>query len=291
MRVVTYRGHCYRGGLHDFKIGTGGVEFFPRLVASEHRSQAPRQSVSSGKPALDALLGGGYLKGSSTLILGPAGCGKSTLCLQFVTAAIAHGGRAALFLFDEEINLLMARARQLGFNLAAMRDAGMLLIEQVDAAELSPGEFAHRVRTAVTAHGVDTVVIDSLNGYQAAMPDERLLHLHMHEVLLYLNRQGVSTFLTIAQHGVVDHMETSLAITYLADTVILLRYFEFAGRVRRAISVVKKRAGTHEDGIREFRIDKKGIEVGAPVAAWQGVQGGSPIFAGNPDPLDRNDRS
>lgn len=280
LKVSKYRGRQFRGGYHDFAIRTGGVFVFPRLVAAEHRARIGRESISSGVAELDALLGGGIERGSSTLVLGPAGTGKSTFVLQFVAAALARGEKAALFVFDEELGLLFDRTRQMGFDLEAMRDAGSLHVEQVDAAELSPGEFAHRVRSSVDSAQARTVVIDSLNGYQAAMPEENALVLHIHELLQYLNRQGASTFLTVAQHGLVGDMKAPVDVTYLADTVILLRYFEAHGRVRRAVSVIKKRTGRHEETIREYRIGAKGLTVGAALEEFQGVLRGVPTFVG-----------
>jgi circadian clock protein KaiC len=285
LRILKYRGRAFRGGYHDLAIREGGVAVYPRLVAAEHRSRLPRATISCGVPELDALLGGGVERGSSTLVLGPAGTGKSTFVLQFIAAAYARGEKAAMFVFEEELGLLFDRTRIMGFDLEAMRDAGYLHIEQVDAAELSPGEFAHRVRERVDGAQAKTVVIDSLNGYQAAMPEENALVLHIHELLQYLNRQGASTFLTVAQHGLVGDMKAPVEVTYLADTVILLRYFEALGRVRRAVSVIKKRTGRHEETIREFRIDHGGLSVGEALNNFQGVLAGVPTFVGNADPL------
>ncbi|MBK1658532.1 ATPase domain-containing protein [Paracraurococcus ruber] len=285
LRVVKYRGQRFRGGFHDFAIETGGVRVFPRLVAAEYRRDFARTRQGSGVAELDLILGGGVERGSSTLLIGPAGSGKSLLALQFVAATAARGERAALYVFDEELGLLFNRARDLGFDLAALQGSGALLVEQVDAAELSPGEFAHRVREGVAARGISTVVIDSLNGYQAAMPEERDLVLHVHELLQYLNRQGTTTFLPVVQHGLVGDMRSPVDVTYLADTVVMLRFFEAAGRVRRAISVIKKRAGPHEDTIREFRIGASGITIGAPLAAFQGVLRGVPTYIGEGGPL------
>lgn len=281
MRVNKYRGRPFRGGYHDFNITTGGIEVFPRLVAGEHRKGFIRTVQSSGIAPLDALLGGGLESGSSALILGPAGTGKSLLALQFVTACVARGERGALFVFDEELGLLFDRARNLGTDIAALQQAGHLHVEQLDAAELSPGEFSCRVRRCVETGGARSVVIDSLNGYQAAMPEEHSLILHMHELLQFLNRNGATTFLTVAQHGLVGDMKAPVDVTYLADTVMLLRYFEAFGRVRRAISVIKKRTGGHEDTIREFRIGSRGISVGEPLTAFQGILRGVPQFVGN----------
>jgi circadian clock protein KaiC len=276
MRVVKYRGQRFRGGYHDMVIETGGVRIFPRLVSGEHRTDFERTTVSSKNPALDQLLGGGIERGSSTLILGPAGTGKSLLTLTFAVQAVERGEKAALFIFDEELGLLFERAKGLGIDLEALHDGGNLLIEQIDAAEMSPGQFSERVRACVESLGARTVVIDSLNGYQQAMPEEKQLILHMHELLQFLNRQGAATFLTVAQHGLVGDMQTPVDVTYLADTVVLLRYFEAAGRVRRAISIIKKRTSKHEDTIREYRIGAKGITLGEPLTNFQGVLRGVP---------------
>jgi circadian clock protein KaiC len=285
LKVPKYRGQRYRGGYHDFVIATGGLRVFPRLVAAEHRSDVKRDVLQSELPELNALLGGGVERGSSVLILGPAGTGKSLLALTFVVSAVKRGERAAMFVFDEELGLLLDRSANLGIDLRAMEAAGQLMIEQVDAAELSPGEFSERVRNRVEQQQVRTVVIDSLNGYQAAMPAEQSLILHMHELLQYLNRQAVSTFLTVAQHGLVGDMKAPVDVTYLADTVVLLRYFEAVGRVRRAISIVKKRTGAHEDTIREFRIGSGGIAIGEPVVNFHGVLRGVPTLIADGHPL------
>jgi circadian clock protein KaiC len=276
LRVIKYRGQKYRGGNHDFVIETGGVRVFPRLVSAEHRRSFKREVLPSESAELNALLGGGVERGSSVLIIGPAGTGKSLLALHFVVGAIHRGEQAAMFVFDEELGLLFERAKGLGIQLQEMVDSGRLIIEQVDAAELTPGEFSARVRHCVEDSGARTVVIDSLNGYQAAMPEEQSLILHMHEMLQYLNRQGASTFLTVAQHGLVGDMHSPVDVTYLADTVVLLRYFEARGRVRRAISVIKKRTSAHEDTIREYKIDSQGITIGQPLMNFQGVLRGVP---------------
>jgi len=284
-RVLKYRGVKFRGGYHDVTITTGGLNVFPRLVASEHRSSFTRLTMSSGIAGLDQLLGNGIEAGSSTLILGPAGTGKSLIAIVFVVAAIARGEKAALFVFDEELGLLFARMKGLGIDVAAMQASGSLFIDQVDAAELSPGEFAHRVRKRVDEDQIKTVVIDSLNGYQAAMPEENSLILHVHELLQYLNRQGAATFMTVAQHGLVGDMKAPVDVTYLADTVILLRYFEAIGTVRRAMSVIKKRTGAHESTIREFRIGNDGLSIGEPLNGFQGVLRGVPTYLGERKPL------
>ncbi|MBY5801293.1 ATPase domain-containing protein [Rhizobium leguminosarum] len=285
LRIIKYRGQAFRGGYHDFIIQTGGVVVFPRLVAAEHRSSYARDKISCNIAELDLLLGGGLERGSSTLILGPAGTGKSTFSFQFLVAAVARGEKVAAFIFDEELGLLFTRLKALGIDLEAMRNAGDIHIEQLDAAELSPGEFAHRVRNCVDKSDAKTVIIDSINGYQASMPDENSLVLHMHELLQYLNRQGANTFLTVAQHGLVGDMKAPVDVTYLADTVILLRYFEAAGKVRRAVSVIKKRTGFHEDTIREYRIDASGLRFGDPLVGFQGVLRGVPEFVTTSTPL------
>jgi circadian clock protein KaiC len=285
IRVIKYRGVKFRGGYHDATITTGGLNVFPRLVASEHRSHFERSTMSSGIAELDKLLGGGIEAGSSTLVLGPAGTGKSLAVITFIVAAVARGERAALFVFDEELGLLFARMKGLGVDLEAMQKDGNLFVEQIDAAELSPGEFAHRVRRRVDEDQIKTVVIDSLNGYQAAMPEENSLILHMHELLQYLNRRGAATFMTVAQHGLVGEMEAPVDVTYLADTVILLRYFEALGTVRRAMSIIKKRTGAHESTIREFRIDGRGLTIGDPLEGFQGVLRGVPVYVGEGKPL------
>jgi circadian clock protein KaiC len=278
--VIKYRGQAFRGGFHDFVITEGGVQVFPRLVSGEHKTGFTRRVLTSGIGELDMLLGGGIEQGSSTLIMGPAGAGKSLLAVQFAVSAAARGETAALFIFDEELGLLIDRTKLMGIDLEALCASGTLFIEQVDAAELSPGEFAHRVRARVDRSGAKTVVIDGLNGYQSAMPDESFLLLHIHELLQYLNRQGASTLLTMAQHGLVGDMKSPVDVTYLADSVILLRYFEAFGQVRRAISVIKKRFGTHENTIREIRIDSRGIAIGEPLEGFQGILRGTPVLAG-----------
>ena len=280
LRVMKYRGQPFRGGYHDFIIKTGGVEVFPRLVAAEYRKRIKTSVLASGIPELDKLLGGGIESGSSTLIIGPAGTGKSLIAMTMAVAAVKRGERAALFIFDEELGLLFTQSRGMGIDLEAMRDDGKLFIEQVDAAEVSPGEFAHKVRSCVEKEGIQTVILDSLNGYQNAMPEEQFLILHMHELLQYLNRLGAATFLTVAQHGLVGDMKSPVDVTYLADTVLLLRYFEAAGQVRRAMSVLKKRTGRHENTIREFSIGDTGLKVGAPLDKFQGVLRGVPQYLG-----------
>jgi circadian clock protein KaiC len=282
IRVVKYRGQKYRGGFHDFTIMGDGVHVFPRLVAAEHRGRYLRQQLTSGigngRPARRR-----YRTGSSTLILGPAGTGKSLISMIFAAAAVGQGRKAALFIFDEELGLLFERMKNI-IDLQALQATGNLLIEQVDAAELSPGEFSHRVRRCVDERDIKTVVIDSINGYQAAMPEENAGAAHA-RVVAVPEPQGAATFMTVAQHGLVGDMQAPVDITYLADTVILLRYFEAMGKVRRAISVIKKRTGSHESTIREYRISSHGMTIGEPLDAFQGVLRGVPTYLGASNPL------
>lgn len=289
MRVVKYRGRRFRGGFHDFTIETGGVRVYPRLVSAEHKTRFKRDLLTTDSPELNALLGGGIERGSSVLVLGPAGTGKSLLLLTFIKTAVERGERAAMFVFDEEMGLLLQRALGVGIDLQKMIDSDQLVLEQVDAAELTPGEFSERVRRCVEEHGARTVLVDSLNGYQTSMPGEHAILLHLHELLQYLNRQGATTFLTVAQHGLVGEMKSPIDLTYLADSVILLRYFEAIGRVRRAISVIKKRSGPHEDTIREYLIGARGLTLGQPLTGFQGILRGVPELIGDDDLLERED--
>ncbi|MEH3120656.1 MAG: AAA family ATPase [Sphingomonas phyllosphaerae] len=288
LRIIKYRGRRFRGGYHDATIETGGLHVYPRLISSEHRTSFAREVVTTASAELNQLLGGGIERGSSVLVLGPAGTGKSSIALNFIQTAVTRGESAVMFVFDEEIGLLIQRALGLGVDLQAMIDDGKLVLQQVDAAELSPGQFSAKVRHSVEGYGARTVVIDSLNGYQAAMPGEQALVLHMHELLQYLNRQGATTFLTVAQQGLIGDMKTPVDLTYLADTVILLRYFEALGQVRRAISIAKKRTGPHENTIRELQIGGSGITLGAPLTKFQGVLRGVPTLHGASDLLDRD---
>jgi circadian clock protein KaiC len=288
LRIIKYRARKYRGGYHDFVIRRGGLEVFPRIIAAEHRIGFDRVAVSSGIAELDTLLGGGIERGSSALILGPAGTGKSLFAIHFAVAAIARGERAALFLFDEELGLLFDRMLGMGIDLAALQREQKLVVEQVDAGEMSPGEFATRVKRCVSEQNIQTVVIDSLNGYRVAMPEEQFLILHIRELLQYLNRQGASTFLTVAQHGLVGSLSAPVDVTYLADTVVLLRYFESAGAVRRAASVIKKRSSQHEKSIREYTITNDGLTLGEPLTGLHGVLRGVPDLVGSGTRLMEN---
>ncbi|MET3495099.1 circadian clock protein KaiC [Variovorax boronicumulans] len=276
--VVKYRGQRYRGGFHDYKINRGGLQVFPRLVANEHASDTSLLRMTSGIAELDELLGGGIEKGTSTLLVGAPGTGKSSMAVQFAYAAAKRGECAALFIFDEGVNTLRARCAGLGMNLDPFIESGHLRIKQVDPAELSPGELVHEIRVAVTEHNAAIIVIDSLNGYLNAMPDERFLIVQLHELLTYLGQAGVATLLIGAQHGLIGmQMQTPVDASYLADSVVLLRYFEFEGEVRQAISVLKKRGGAHERTIRDFSMDGGGLHVGQPLRHFRGILSGIPV--------------
>jgi circadian clock protein KaiC len=280
MRIVKLRGMKFRGGFHDFVIVRGGLQIYPRLVASEHRGAFQTGQLASGVDAIDALLGGGFDRGTSALLMGPAGSGKSSLTMQYVFAAAQRGEHAIVYAFDESVNTLLMRMAGLGFNLKPHLDSGLVRIQQVDPAELSPGEFGHLVRQAVEQEDAKVVVIDSLNGYLNAMPEERFLTIQLHELLTYLGQRGVVTMLVVAQHGLLGSgMQTPVDASYLADSVVLFRYFEARGRLRRAISVVKKRSGAHEDALRELKLTSQGLWVGEPLADYHGVLTGTPVVA------------
>ncbi len=285
LRVVKMRGMKYRGGFHDFTIESGGLAVYPRLVAAEHHRAFLGELTSTGCPELDALLGGGIERGTSMLLIGGAGVGKSSIALTCAMAAAARDETVAVFAFDEGLGTVFARAQGLGMELQSHVDSGRICVQQIDPAEMSPGEFAHTVRQSVQQDGVRVVIIDSLNGYMNAMPEERFLVLQMHELLSTLNQLGVITILVLAQHGLMGPMQTPLDISYLSDAVLMLRYFEAEGRVRRAISVVKKRSGAHEDTIREFRLTNDGVKVGPPLTEFQGILTGVPDYRGGANPL------
>jgi circadian clock protein KaiC len=285
MRVVKMRGIPFKGGFHDFTIERGGLEIYPRLVAAEHHKEFEGEFVPSGNEELDALLGGGLERGTNALLIGAAGVGKSSIALTYGIAAAERGERSIIFAFDEGQGTMKARAKTLGLPLEAAIAQGTIRIEQIDPAELSPGEFAHLVRRAVELDKARIVIIDSLNGYLNSMPDERFLVLQMHELLSYLSQLGVLTILVLAQHGLVGPMDTPLDISYLSDAVLMLRYFEFDGTVRRALSVVKKRSGNHEHTIREFRLSEHGVKLGPPLKGFRGIFSGTPIYTGEKAPL------
>lgn len=288
LRVVKLRGSSYRAGYHDFLIQTGGITVFPRLVAAEHQGSVEGGVVPSSVAELDHLLGGGLNRGTSALLVGPAGVGKSILATQYAVAAAERGETAAIYIFDESRRTFLDRSDGLGLNLRDHVTEGRIILQQLDPTQLTPGEFDHWVQQAVTDLGARVVVIDSLNGYLNAMADERFVLVQLHELLSYLGQQGVLTLLTLAQHGMVgDRTESPLDVSYLADTVVLLRYFEAAGSLRQSISVVKKRSGAHERTIRELRLGP-GVRVGQPLREFQGVLGGSPTYLGSERALLQN---
>ena len=286
LRVYKMRGRAFRGGYHDLVIRKGGIKLFPRLVAAEFREQRAIGPVLASKvPELDALVGGGLDRGTGTLLLGPSGAGKSSLALQFVVSALAGGEKVLMVSFDEVRHVLLRRAAGMGLDLVPHLQTGRLTLEQVDPAEFPPGEVVSLVRRQVEEEGVSVVVLDSLNGYQSAMLDEAFLVLQIHELLSYLNQQGVVTLMVLAQHGLVGPMQSSVDLTYVSDTVLLLRFFEAAGQIRRAISVMKKRTSSHESTIREYRINSQGIRVGEPLHDFRGVLTGVPSYVGTSNAL------
>jgi circadian clock protein KaiC len=285
IQITKMRGANFRGGWHDVVISTGGLSVFPRILVEDTLDTFTGQMISSGVPALDALLGDGVHRGTSMLLVGPAGAGKSSLSTRYALAALERGESAAIYTFDESRNTLIERSNGLGMFLQPHLDSGRLIIEGVNAAELSPGQFAHRVRERVEHDSQGVVVIDSLNSYLNAMPAEQFLVMQMHELLSYLNRRGILSILVMAQQGLIGQMHSPLDLSYLTDTVVLLRYFEFHGAVKKAISVIKKRSGAHEETIREFRLAPSGIFVGPPLSAFQGVLTGVPTYTGELGPL------
>jgi circadian clock protein KaiC len=275
--VTKFRGREFRGGYHDYAIRRGGLEVYPRLVAAEHRGSSSRERLASGLAGLDKLIGGGLERGTSTLVQGAAGTGKSTISSLFCTRAAERGERSALFIFDESPNTLFSRLEGLNIPLKKHVDAGLVKVQPVDPGELSPGEFVHAIRRAVEQHHAKIVVIDSLNGYLNSMPDEKFLIIQLHEVLTYLGQHGVASLLVTAQHGLISaQMTAPVDASYLADTVVLLRYFEAEGEVRQAISVVKMRGGEHERTIREFSMKGGRINIGEPLRDYRGVLTGVP---------------
>jgi circadian clock protein KaiC len=281
LRVIKMRGVKFRGGYHDFAIRTGGLEIFPRLVASEQTRVPPKEVIPSGSEQLDALLGGGLRRGTSALLIGPAGSGKSSIALSIAYSAAKRSECAALYAFDETAESIQERASGLGMDVGSLIASGAIDLHEINPAEMSPGEFTALVCRGVTERKATVVVIDSLNGYLQAMPQERFLSLEIHQLLAYLNQRGVLTILVMAQHGLVGAVESPIDLSYLSDAVLLLRFFEAQGTVRKAISVVKKRVGTHEDTIREFRLSARGLQFGEPLTDFQGVMSGIPTYVGS----------
>jgi circadian clock protein KaiC len=280
LHVVKMRGVRYRGGYHDFEIERGGLCVYPRLVASDHASDEAGEAVSTGSLELDALLGGGLVPGTSTLLTGPAGVGKTTASVQCLAAALSRGEKGAYFLFDERLPTLLSRSKALGMDIQPFIDNEQLEMRAIDPAEMSPGEFANAIRAAVEERGARFIIIDSLNAYLQSMPNEQFLVLQMHELLTYLGQKGVVSLLILGMHGMMGDIRSDIDLSYLSDTVVQLRYFEAQGEVRQAISVIKTRTARHERMIREFQIGSKGLLVGAPLRQFQGVLTGVPTFSG-----------
>jgi circadian clock protein KaiC len=284
VHVAKFRGSDYRSGLHDFIIGRGGLTVFPRLAAAKHGSDFAREVVPSGVTALDALLGGGIDRGTTTLLIGPPGSGKSTVALQYAHSATQRGDHAAIFSFEESRGILFNRAAGLGMPIMEGPGQGQIMVRQVDPADVSPGEFAHMVRHAVERDGARVVVIDSLNGYLNAMPEDKFLTAQLHELLSYLNNHGVATFLITALSGMLGPaMRSPIDASYLADAVVMLRMYEHDGRVKKAISVVKKRSGRHEESIRQMWFDADGVHLSEPLMHLRGVLTGVPVEVPLPD--------
>jgi len=281
LRVTKMRGVKYRGGYHDYAIRTGGLEVFPRLVPSERSGTLPQEVVRSGSEQLDALLGGGLRRGTSALLVGPAGSGKSSVALSIAYNAAKQGECAALYAFDEGTESIIERASGIGMEIGPLIASGDIALNQINPAEMSPGEFTALVCRGVDERNATVVVIDSLNGYLQAMPQERFLALEIHQLLSFLNQEGVLTILVMAQHGMVGVVESPIDLSYLSDAVLLLRFFEAQGKIRKAISVLKKRVGTHEDTIRELRLTSQGLQVGEPLTDFQGIMSGIPNYVGS----------
>ncbi|QNR97470.1 AAA family ATPase [Stenotrophomonas sp. 169] len=286
MQVQKLRGVNFIAGYHDLALVKGGMRIFPRLIASDHHVPFVGDPISSGVAGIDALLDGGPLRGTSTLLTGPPGSGKTNVALKYVATACERGERCCVFEFDERTGTLLTRAKALGMDLQAHIDSGLLELRQMDPAELSPGEFAWAIRECVEERDCKLIVLDSLNGYLSSMPQEKQLMLQMHELLSYLNQSGVVTFFINPQNGLVGSMSTgNLNVSYMADTVIMFRYFEAGGRIRKAISVIKNRSGAHEDSIRELRIDAEGLRLSEPLKDFSGILTGTPQYVGESGPL------
>jgi circadian clock protein KaiC len=280
LRVVKMRGVKYRGGFHDFAIETGGVAVFPRLVAAEHHRAFEHALASTGIAHFDEMLGGGISPGTNTLLNGPSGVGKTTTAIRCGLSAIERGEKAAYYLFDEGIATMLARTKAMGMDLQPHIDSGQLQVLQIDPAELTPGEFASWIRRAVERDGARFIAIDSLNAFLQAMPGEKYLLLQMHELLSYLNQQGVITMLILGQHGIVGEVRSEIDLSYLSDTIVLFRYFEARGSVLKAVSVAKSRVSDHQTSIREFRLTRSGVEIGKPLKDFEGVLTGLPNYRG-----------
>ncbi|ARN18540.1 ATPase domain-containing protein [Piscinibacter gummiphilus] len=291
LRIVKMRGMKFQGGSHDLTLDTGGMKVFPRLVASEHHMAFDPRPLSTGTPELDALLGGGLCPGTNTLVIGPSGIGKTTTAVSCMLAALRRGEAASYFLFEEGLATLLSRSSQLGLDLSAALESGQLQLSQVDPAALSPGEFASRVVDAVRLHKSRFVVIDSFNAYIKAMPDQPHMVLHAHELLTYLNQQGVTTLVLLGQHGLVGESRSDVDLSYLSDVILALRFFENKGQIHSAVTCVKSRVSPHERAIREFQLGPTGVRVGAVLADFESILSGLPTYRGGTamlqPPLDR----
>jgi circadian clock protein KaiC len=280
LEIRKLRGSSFREGFHDYTIQGGGLSVYPRLIAAEHKHGFERKRVPSGLPELDDLFGGGIDSGTSTLFIGPAGCGKSTVALRYAVSCAMRGEKAIIYTFDEAIATLFERAKGMGMDVDPYLANCTLEVKQIDPAELSPGEFVSRIRQLVEDENLRMLVIDSMNGFLNAMPHEQFLAMQLHELLSYLSQQGVATILTLAQHGFIGNMQSPVDVSYLADSVLLFRYFEYGGEIRQALSVIKKRSGPHERAIRELVFGRDGISVGEPLNDFEGVLTGVPNFVG-----------
>jgi circadian clock protein KaiC len=289
LRIVKMRGIRFRGGYHDFDLNTGGLMVYPRLVAADHRTTGSPAVVSTGQVELDTLLGGGLMPASNTLLMGPSGVGKTTTAVSCMLAALHRGETCTLFLFDEGLTTLLMRSAALGMDLQPHLDSGRLTLLPIDPAELSPGEFTHRVRTAVEVEGSSFIVIDSLNAYLQAMPGDKFLLLQMHELLNYLNQKSVITLLILGQHGLVGEVRNNLDLSYLSDTILLFKFFEARGELLTALSVVKSRTSAHQRTIREFKLGPGGLRVGSALRDFQGVMTGLPTYQGTEPMLESDD--
>ncbi|RKR37579.1 ATPase domain-containing protein [Paraburkholderia sp. BL17N1] len=289
-RIAKMRGIKFREGYHDLTLDTGGIRVYPRLVAAEHHAQFETEAVSTGTQGLDALLGGGLIPGTNALMIGPSGVGKTTTVVSCLIAALERGERCVYYVFDETLVTLTIRCATLGMHLAPHVESGLLTLRQIDPAEISPGEFASDVRRSVEQDGARFVAIDSLNAYLQAMPGERYLLLQMHELLGYLNQQGVITMLVLGQHGIIGEVQTDIDISYLSDVVVLFRYFEHHGEVLTAVTAVKSRANAHERSIRQFRLGSNGVEVGEALRDFEGVLSGLPAYRGSTTLLGATNR-
>ncbi|MFL6675126.1 MAG: ATPase domain-containing protein [Massilia sp.] len=281
VNIIKMRGIKFRGGYHDYTLQTGGITIFPRLVAAEHARDFVPDVRSSGSAGMDELLGGGLARGTNTLIVGPSGIGKTTLSVRCLLSALERGEQASFYLFDEGLATFFARSAALGMDLRAYSDSGQLRIHHIDPAELAPGEFAQMLRDAVEVHEVGFIVIDSLNAYLQAMPGEQFLTLQMHELLSYLNQQGVTTVLVLGQHGLIGEVRSDVDLSYLSDTTVLLRFFESNGRLRRAVTVIKSRTANHALTIHELRLGADGVTIGPPLEGFEGVLTGLPSYRGS----------